>query len=302
MIREVVKIDEELCDGCGHCIPNCHEGALQLIDGKARLVSDLMCDGLGACLGHCPQGAIEIEKREAEPYNETRVMEIMVGQGENTVVAHLSHLKGHNEMEYLKEGVRYLNEHEGELDFNIRAVMGRVHHSTVEEKRLACGCPGSEARSFHPQSSAVRPVAVVPGVTVPGNNGSASQPSELRQWPVQMHLINPMASCFQQTDLVLAADCVAFSLGSFHSKWLKGKSLAIACPKLDDGQDSYISKIRSMIDDAGINTITVMMMQVPCCGGLLQMARIAADQAARKVPVKSVIVGVEGGILKEEWI
>ncbi|MEN8157304.1 MAG: 4Fe-4S dicluster domain-containing protein [Bacteroidota bacterium] len=302
MIREMVKIDEELCDGCAQCIPNCHEGALQMIDGKARLVSDLMCDGLGACLGHCPQGAITIEKREAEPYNETKVMEIMVTKGENTVVAHLSHLKEHNEMEFLSEGVQYLKDHEDELDFNIREVMSRVHNSHVEQEQLACGCAGSEARSFTPQSSAGQPSAVAAGSLTLGHAGGAEQPSELRQWPVQMHLINPVASYFQQTDVVLAADCVAFSLGNFHSKWLKGKSLAIACPKLDDGHESYISKIKSLIDDAKINTLTVMMMQVPCCGGLIQMAQMAANQAERKIPIKAVIVGVEGEILSEDWV
>ena len=142
MLREVVKIDEELCDGCEQCIPNCHEGALQMIDGKARLVSDLMCDGLGACLGHCPQGAITIEKREAEPYDETMVMEIMVEKGENTVVAHLLHLKDHNEMEFFKEGVQYLKDHENEIEFNIKDAMSRVHHAKVEEEQLACGCAG----------------------------------------------------------------------------------------------------------------------------------------------------------------
>jgi ferredoxin len=320
MLRDVVKIDEELCDGCGQCIPTCHEGALQMIDGKARLISDLMCDGLGACLGHCPQGAITIEKREAEPYNETRVMEIMVEKGANTVVAHLSHLKEHNEMDYLSEGVAYLMDHEDELDFDVRQVMSRVHHAQVEmqhaavktepaaeeEQPLACGCPGSEARSFTPQSLTARgsngnPSAPAPESLSlePQGNGQAS---ELRQWPVQMHLINPGASYFHKADMVLAADCVAFSLGNFHSHWLKGKSLGIACPKLDDGQESYIEKIRSLIDDAQINTLTVMMMQVPCCGGILQMARIAADKAERKIPIKSVIVGVEGEILREEWI
>ena len=108
MIREMVKIDEELCNGCGICVPNCHEGALQMIDGKARLISDLMCDGLGACIGHCPQGAITIEQREAEAYDETKVMEIMVSKGKNTVIAHLKHLKDHNEIAYLKEGVMFL--------------------------------------------------------------------------------------------------------------------------------------------------------------------------------------------------
>ena len=302
MIREMVKIDEDLCDGCEQCVPNCHEGALQMIDGKARLISDLMCDGLGACLGHCPQGAITIEKREAEPYNESRVMEIMVSKGANTVVAHLSHLKEHNEMEYLGEGVRYLREHEEELDFEVREVLSRVHHSHVEEQQLGCGCPGSEARSFAPQSASGRPVVMAPVSMAPSAMSGGSQPSELRQWPVQMHLINPAASYFHQTDMVLAADCVAFSLGDFHSKWLKGKTLAIACPKLDDGQEIYISKIKSLIDDAKINTLTVMMMQVPCCGGLLQLVKAATSQAERKVPVKAVIVGVEGEILKEDWV
>jgi len=302
MLREVVKIDEELCDGCEQCIPNCHEGALQMIDGKARLISDLMCDGLGACLGHCPQGAITIEKREAEPYDETKVMEVMVDKGANTVVAHLLHLKEHNEMEFLKEGVQYLKEHEDELNFNVKEVMSRVHHAKMEEEQLGCGCPGSEARSFEPKTVAAATGSVAAGSLKLDQPHIGGQQSELRQWPVQMHLINPMASYFQQADLVLAADCVAFSLGDFHSNWLKGKSLAIACPKLDSGLETYVSKIKSLIDDAKINTLTVMMMQVPCCGGLLQMVKAATGHAERKVPVKSVIVGVEGEILQEEWV
>lgn len=302
MIREVVKIDEDLCDGCGQCIPTCHEGALQMIDGKARLISDLMCDGLGACLGHCPQGAIEIEKREAEPYNETKVMEIMAEKGENTVVAHLQHLKEHNEMEFLKEGVAYLKAHEDTLDFSVQEVLSRVHRAKVEEEQLACGCAGSEARSFAPRSAVLAGNAPAAATITMAGGMLAEQASELRQWPVQMHLINPAASYFQESDLVLAADCVAFSLGNFHSKWLKGKSLAIACPKLDSGLEEYVSKIRALMDEARINTLTVMMMQVPCCGGLLQMVKMAADQARRKVPVKSVIVGVEGEILREEWV
>ena len=126
--------------------------------------------------------------------------------------------------------------------------------------------------------------------------------SELRQWPVQMHLINPLANYFQNADVLLAADCVAFALGNFHQNYLKGKSLAIACPKLDQGQDIYIEKIRSLIDDSKINTLNVMIMQVPCCGGLLQMIKTAAVSAKRKVPVKLTIVAIEGEILTEEWI
>jgi ferredoxin len=300
MIRELVKIDEELCDGCGACVPNCHEGALQMIDGKARLISDLMCDGLGACLGHCPRGAITIEEREADAYNESRVMELMVEKGENTVVAHLQHLKEHNEMEFLKEGVQYLKDRKEELDFRVEKVLSRVHQARIEEEQLACGCAGSEARSFNPQSVSGRTAPAAGAFTMAGGT-LAEQPSELRQWPVQMHLVNPGASYFMQSDLVLAADCVAYSLGNFHSKWLRGKTLAIACPKLDSGMETYVEKIRALIDQARINTLTVMMMQVPCCGGLMQMVKMAAGQAQRKVPVKRVIVGVEGEILSEEW-
>jgi len=126
--------------------------------------------------------------------------------------------------------------------------------------------------------------------------------SELRQWPVQMHLVNPGASYFQNSDVVLAADCVAFSLGDFHQKWLKGKSLAIACPKLDDGLETYVAKIQQLIDHSSINTLTVMMMQVPCCGGLLQMAQTALQNSSRKIPLKMVVVGIEGQILQEEWV
>lgn len=294
MVRDMVKIDEELCNGCGICIPECHEGALQIIDGKARLVSDLMCDGLGACLNHCPQGAMTIEKREAEPYNETKVMEIMVEKGINTVIAHLSHLKDHKEFEYLKEGVAFLKANAAKVDFDVQQVLTTVHNGGVKPasrpavKQHGGGCPGSQERVF-------KPVAMVQENTVSGA-------SELRQWPVQLHLVNPNASFFQKSDVVLAADCVAFSLGDFHSKWLKGKSLAIACPKLDMGQQEYLDKLKTMIDEAQINTLTVMIMQVPCCSGLLHLAKTAAEQASRKIPVKAVVVGLEGEILQEQWV
>jgi hypothetical protein len=131
---------------------------------------------------------------------------------------------------------------------------------------------------------------------------ASDQPSELRQWPVQMHLVNPQAPYFRGSDLLLAADCVAFSMGGFHSNHLKGKSLAIACPKLDHGTESYVEKLTAMIDISKVNTISVMMMEVPCCGGLLQMVRAALAKASRKVPVKKVIVGINGEVLQEEWV
>lgn len=294
MIREVVKIDEDLCNGCGVCVPACHEGALQIIDGKARLISDLMCDGLGACLGHCPEGAIEIEKREAEPYNEVKVMEIMVEKGKNTVVAHMKHLKDHSESDFLKEAVRYLRKHANSISFDVNAVISEVHHYGAEhshdEHHHGGGCPGAQARSFEPQ-----------GLSIETFQTNSIQ-SELRQWPVQMHLINPTASYFHNSDLLLAADCVAYALGNFHQKYLRGKSLAIACPKLDDGQESYLNKLIQLIDKANINTLTVLIMQVPCCGGLLQLAKIAVTQAKRKVPVKAIVVSAEGQVIQEEWV
>ncbi|MBS2211339.1 4Fe-4S binding protein [Carboxylicivirga mesophila] len=294
MIRDVVKIDEDKCNGCGVCIPSCHEGALQIIDGKARLISDLMCDGLGACLNHCPQDAMTIEKREAEPYDEIKVMEIMVDKGINTVVAHLKHLKDHNEVTFLKQAVNWLKENEAQLSFKVDEVIRQVHKpktSVMQQGHASGGCPGSAARAIE------RPTAA-PNASE--NTGDA--PSELRQWPVQMHLVNPMAPYFRDSDMVLAADCVAFAMGNFHSKFLKGRSVGIACPKLDSNQDIYVDKLVQMIDQAKINTLTVAIMQVPCCGGLLQQAKMAIEQASRKIPLKLAVVSIEGEILKEEWV
>lgn len=291
-----MKIDEELCNGCGQCVPNCHEGALQVIDGKVRLVSELMCDGLGACIGHCPEGAITIETREAEPYNEIRVMEAMIDKGKNTIIAHLKHLKDHGETGFLHDGVSFLRDHRGELDFNPEEVFLEVHNHGKPEAvkhehnhNNGGGCPGAKTMIINKPSEEN------------SNSVNPDQPSELRQWPVQMHLVNPNAPYFRNSDLLFAADCVAFSMGGFHSGYLKGKSLAIACPKLDHGSEIYIEKLSAMIDTAKLNTITVMMMEVPCCGGLLQMVKAALAKSSRKVPVKRIIVGLNGQVLQEDW-
>lgn len=290
MKRDILKIDEDLCNGCGQCVPNCHEGALQVIDGKVRLVSELMCDGLGACIGHCPEGAITIEKREADPYNESKVMEQMKDKGKNIIIAHLKHLKEHGETDFLQDGVGYLREHQDELDFDIREVMSEVHNHGNLLAHTGGGCPGSRTMIIEkPQASE-------------NNSPATDQPSELRQWPVQMHLLNPNAPYFRGADLLLAADCIAYSMGNFHSRYLKGKSLAIACPKLDHGTEIYVEKLASMIDTAKVNTITVMMMEVPCCGGLLQIVRAALAKSSRKVPVKQMIASISGEVLTEEWV
>jgi NAD-dependent dihydropyrimidine dehydrogenase PreA subunit len=293
MKRDMVKIDEDLCTGCGDCVPNCHEGALQIIDGKAVLVSDLMCDGLGACIGHCPEGAITIEKREAEPYNETKVMEEMVAKTKNTIVAHLVHLKEHGETGFLNEGIEYLKNNSKTIKHNvneiIEVVMGEKTDShSHNHGGQGCGCQGSAPQEF-------KRVDTLGGVVT-------AEDSALTHWPVQLHLINPNAPYFKNSDLLIAADCSGFSLGAFHSRFIKGKSLVIACPKLDHNTDVYIEKMKIMIDQAEVNTITVVIMEVPCCGGLLQMVQQATSSAKRKVPVKLVVAGIKGDILKEEWV
>lgn len=278
MKRTIIKIDEEKCNGCGLCVQGCHEGALQLIDGKAVMISDLYCDGLGACIGECPVGAIELEEREAEPYSEEAVMERIAPKGQHVILAHLHHLKEHGETELLKQGMEYLKRH------NIPVNLQELHPA----QKLGCGCPGSMARELKPVTKAA-PVACA------GN-------SELRQWPVQLHLLNPQAGYFQNADVLLASDCSAFAAGNFHERFLKGKILAIACPKLDHNTDSHVDKLRGMIDDAKINTLTVVIMEVPCCGGLFQMALKAREQASRNIPVKRIILSVEGEVKSEDWI
>jgi NAD-dependent dihydropyrimidine dehydrogenase PreA subunit len=327
MKREIISIDEDLCNGCGLCVPNCHEGALQIIDGKARLVSDLMCDGLGACIGHCPEGAITIEEREAEPYDEVKVMQQMISKGKNTMIAHLGHLKEHGEKEFLRQGVKFMLENQDKLDFNADDVLEAVHNQPLGQRKsqdessslpengvhhnhashdhhsdhghhsqdvvsksveVGCGCAGSKTQTFTPVPAAE---------SFSGRNLA----SALTHWPVQMHLINPRAGHFQGSHLLLAADCTAFSLGSFHPKFLQGKTLAIACPKLDSNREVYIEKLKVLIDESQIDMLTVMIMEVPCCSGLVQMADLALSQCNRQIPVKLIIVSVDGQIKQEKW-
>lgn len=288
MKRTIIKIDEDLCDGCGLCVSGCHEGALQIIDGKARLISDLFCDGLGACIGECPLEAITLHEREAEPYDEIAVMERMVDKGENTIIAHLNHLIDFNEMAYVNQGLQWLEDNNIKIDkskLNIKKT-----NDMKPQSKAFSGCPGAAQHDFKTPKPA-------------GENASGTnKASELKQWPVQLHLVNPNASFLKNADLLLAADCVAFAMGNFHSDYLKNKSLAIACPKLDTNKEVYIEKLVSMIDEAQINTLTVMIMEVPCCSGLAQMAQMASEKATRKVPVKLVNVALDGTINEEKWL
>lgn len=304
MKRDIIKIDRSKCTGCGQCVSGCHEGALQIIDDKAVMISELMCDGLGACICKCPEDAISIETREAQAYDEVLTLSKMVENGKNTVIAHLNHLKDHAQKEYMRQGVEWLLANRDKVNFNVDDVIQAVHshqpsapqmtpshsnhaaHSHMEGS--ACGCPGSAERTFSNPNA---------------NTGAnmISGKSELTHWPVQMHLINPHAAHFKDSNLLLAADCVAFSLGNFHSEYLKGKTLAIACPKLDSNKESYVEKLTALIDEGGIDTLTIMRMEVPCCGGLVQLAKMAADKAKRKVPIKVTTVGIQGDILDSTW-
>lgn len=236
MIREIVKIDEEKCNGCGLCVPACAEGAIRIVDGKARLLADNLCDGLGACLGHCPQDAILIEKRAADGFDEEAVEE---------------HLKS----------------------------SGRAAGAHPEPAHG--GCPSARLMSFD------RPSA-------PAEESSV-RTSELRQWPLQMHLVPPTAPFLRDADLLLVADCVPYAYADFHRDFLQGRALLIGCPKLDDGQ-AYLQKLTAILSRNDIRRLTVLHMEVPCCSGLIMLARQAIAASGKNVPLETVRIGIQGEV------
>jgi len=268
--RDIVSIDEEKCNGCGECIPNCHEGALRVIDGKARLVSDLFCDGLGACLGHCPMGAITIEKRDAKPYDEKKVMESIVRKGPNTIKAHLLHLKEHGAHDLLEQGIRYLEE-------NNLPVPEVVELS----EPLACGCSGSQVRTMECCESKT--------------DGSRKQ-SRLGTWPVQIHLVPPHAPFLNNADLVIAADCVPFAYPNFHEGFLKGKVALVGCPKLDD-VEAYLDKLTAIFQQNKIKSLTVVHMEVPCCFGLPKLVNSAIAASGKHIKIEDITISVKGQVI-----
>lgn len=248
---------------------------MQVIDGKARLISDLFCDGLGACVGYCPEGAITLTEREAVPYDEARAMANIAPQGPATIRAHLEHLAAHGEDHLLALALTWL----------------KTEGIPVPE-----GFSGSPAARPEP---GVRPAATV---TEASGRAETAPLSALSNWPVQMHLLSPMAPRFKGADVLLSADCVAYAVGSFHSSMLEGKALAIACPKLDEGMDIYREKITALIDHAQIASLTVAMMQVPCCHGLLAVAQQAREQAHRDIPLKAMVVSIDDGRVLSEQV
>jgi len=286
--RSVMEIDESKCNGCGLCASGCPEGALRIIDGKARLVGESLCDGLGACIGECPEGAITVTEREAEAYDERRVIENIIPKGASTIAAHLHHLHAHGQEAWHTEALAILEEKGISLPVAPARKFDALRPRAAVEP---CGCPGSAARSFaggtSTGSAASRPAAM------PGSDASA-----LEQWPIQLHLVNPLAPHFRGADILIAADCTAFACGAFHRELLAGRKLVIACPKLDDGQDVYVGKIRALVDESMAASVTVAIMEVPCCGGLSRLVDEALAGSKRKPPVTKVVVGIEGGALK----
>jgi hypothetical protein len=205
----------------------------------------------------------------------------IIKQGTNVIKVHLKHLESHGEHKYLKEALKFLRENKIKIPQEFQS---------AQTERPFGGCPGMRVMDFGGDDK-IKEDSIMSG-----------QPSSLRQWPIQLHLVSPLAPYYQNKDVLLSADCVAYAKGDFHSIYLKGKSLAIACPKLDANKDIYMEKLISMIDEAKINTLTVMIMEVPCCSGLLMLAKEALSRAKRKVPLKCIVVGIKGEILSEEWI
>lgn len=269
MLRKIVTIDEDKCNGCGLCVPSCAEGAIKMVNGKAVLAADNLCDGLGACLGECPQDAIRIIEREADEFDEAEVAKHLQESGKSPAHGH-GHQHGHGHHAHEHHGHGHHDHHKGK------------HHGHHDSHSHGGGCPGSRAMSFAP--TAVATAAE-----------SGSRQSMLAQWPVQLHLVPTSAPYFQDADLLIAADCVPFAYADFHKDFLAGKAVVIGCPKLDDNQ-FYLQKLTELFRNSSLKSITVVRMEVPCCGGIVMAARQALAASGKDIPFKEVTVGIQGGI------
>jgi len=238
VLRSIVRIDEEKCTGCGLCILACAEGALKIVDGKAKLFSDKYCDGLGACIGECPQGAITIEKREAQEFDEEAVKE------------------------HLKE----------------KPSVPTVHHAHATHQ----SCPSAQIMRFE------RNLTEKETMNIP-----EKRESMLSQWPVQLTLLPTNAPFFENADLLIAADCVPFAYANFHNDFLKGRTLMVGCPKLDDAK-FYKEKLTEIFKRNNIKSVTVVNMEVPCCFDLYRLVKGASDSSGKVIPLRQETVSVKG--------
>jgi ferredoxin len=285
MERKIIEIDQEKCTGCGVCIPNCPEGAIQLIDDKARLISDIFCDGLGACLGDCPEGAITQVVREAESYDERKTMVNIANQGTNTIKAHLMHLKNHGETEYYHLAIEYLQENN--IPIPIIEPNSKNIHKCDEN------CLGSKIMDL----KETHEIEKEPTKSEEESVLAVIKKSELTNWPIQIKLLPIQASFYKDADILLAADCVAGAFPNFHSTFVKGKAVMIGCPKLDDA-NFYISKLSQIFKFNSIRSVHVVMMEVPCCSGLNLIAKKAIEVAGKQstIPLTQNIINISGSI------
>lgn len=268
MKRDIITIDDDKCNGCGQCITGCPEGALQIIDGKARLVSDLFCDGLGACIGNCPVGAIKIERKEAEAYDEYKTMENIVKGGEHVIQAHLRHLKEHGQKKYLEQAMLYLEQ--------------RSLFIPDLDKKTQCNCPSAMSKKINRETTSTNTADVSP---------------QLNNWPIQLSLMNPDADYFENADLLISADCAPFSYPNFQQKFLKGKILIMFCPKLDKVIDEYVEKLAYIFANKKIQSISLVHMEVPCCSGIEIIVRKALEKAQKIITIKDYTISISGEII-----
>lgn len=262
--RKLITVNEELCNGCGQCVTGCAEGALAIIDGKARLVNEVFCDGLGACLGECPTGALKVVEVEAEDFNPDAVVKHLTSQGR----AVPDHMPDPASLRLDQKGVGAKAE-------------GPSHS--------AGGCPGSRVMSL------AAPATASPCQQANIPRQQAASISNLTHWPIQLRLVPPTAPFLQNARLLLAADCVPPSFPDFNERFLAGRVLLLGCPKFDDAQ-SYIDKVAEILRQNRIKDITVLQMEVPCCAGMTAIAQRAAHAANVQVPIKTIVITRDGQI------
>lgn len=261
--RKIIEIDEDLCDGCGQCVPGCAEGALQIIDGKARLVAEKYCDGLGACLGDCPTGALKLIEREADDFDEGAVEALLAAQKAAAETAPTP-------------------------------APEQAGDKSQQQPAMACGCPSQHIQSFGPAAATPCQSANQPrSQEVPAAGTPAAAASNLSHWPIQIRLVPPEAPFLKGADLLIAADCVPVAHPAFNQELLPGKTVLLGCPKFDDA-DLYVARLAEIFQTAGLKSITVAIMEVPCCGSMRGIVQAAQQRAGTAIPVTELVVGVRG--------